>query len=188
MAVFWLLMQNGYSSKINFLSHADKYQFIFCFFVNSIFVKSAKDIFKKSSSETYGAMVSSGSFFLMVKFQSNLVGLIYTTIYNIPLTKFGKFRGLIYRHPIWLPVKRSFKLITRLMLLWKSFVLTLTVKLIFGCYGLNIVHIRSYAGLYFPAFGLNTERYTVSLLRIQSEYGKMRTKITPNTSIFYTGW
>ena len=36
----------------------------------------------------------------------------------------------------------------------------------------------------FPAFGLNTERYSVSL-RIQSECRKMRTKITPNTDTFY---
>ena len=36
------------------------------------------------------------------------------------------------------------------------------------------------SGLYFPAFGLITERYLVSL-RIQSECGKMRTRpeITP---------
>ena len=32
-----------------------------------------------------------------------------------------------------------------------------------------------FSGPYFPAFGLNTERYSVSL-RIQSEYGKMRTR------------
>ena len=31
--------------------------------------------------------------------------------------------------------------------------------------------IRSYSGPYFPAFGLNTKRYGVSL-RIQSEWGK----------------
>ena len=35
---------------------------------------------------------------------------------------------------------------------------------------------------YFPAFGLNTERYVS--LRIQSECGKMRTRITPNTDTF----
>ena len=40
--------------------------------------------------------------------------------------------------------------------------------------------IRSYSGPYFPAFGLNTDRYGVSL-HIQSECGKIRTKITPNT-------
>ena len=44
------------------------------------------------------------------------------------------------------------------------------------------VNIRSYSGLHFPAFGLNTERYGVSL-RIQSKCGKMGTKITPNTDI-----
>ena len=34
---------------------------------------------------------------------------------------------------------------------------------------------RVFSGPYFPAFGLNTERYGVSL-RIQSECGKMRTR------------
>ena len=43
--------------------------------------------------------------------------------------------------------------------------------------------IRSYPGPHFPAFGLNTGRYTVSL-RIQSECEKMRTRITPNTDTF----
>ena len=46
------------------------------------------------------------------------------------------------------------------------------------------VRIRRYSGQHFPAFGLNMERYGVSL-RIQSEYGKMRTRITPNTDTFY---
>ena len=46
------------------------------------------------------------------------------------------------------------------------------------------VRIRSFSGPYFPAFGLNTERYTVSL-RIQSEYRKIQTRITPNTDTFY---
>ena len=40
------------------------------------------------------------------------------------------------------------------------------------------------SGPYFPAFGLNTERYFVSL-RIQTEGGKIRTTITPNTDTFY---
>ena len=39
------------------------------------------------------------------------------------------------------------------------------------------VRIWSYSGPYFPAFGLNTN---------QSEYGKMRTRITPNTNTFFT--
>ena len=34
------------------------------------------------------------------------------------------------------------------------------------------------------AFGLNTQRYSVSLC-IQSKCGKMRARITPNTDIFY---
>ena len=46
------------------------------------------------------------------------------------------------------------------------------------------VHIRSYSGPYFPAFELNTERYGL-FLRIHSEFGKMRTRITPNTDTFH---
>ena len=36
----------------------------------------------------------------------------------------------------------------------------------------------------FSAFGLNTERYEVSL-RIQSKYGKIRSRKTPNTDTFH---
>ena len=42
------------------------------------------------------------------------------------------------------------------------------------------VRIWSYSGPYFPTFGLNTERYSISL-RIQSECGKIKTRKTPNT-------
>ena len=42
----------------------------------------------------------------------------------------------------------------------------------------------SYAGPHFPAFALKKEKYSVSL-RIQSEFGKMLTKITPNTDTFH---
>ena len=44
------------------------------------------------------------------------------------------------------------------------------------------VRIRNFSGLYFPAFGLNTERYGVSL-RIQSECKKIQTRKIPNTDI-----
>ena len=43
---------------------------------------------------------------------------------------------------------------------------------------------QSYSDPYFPAFGLNMERYSVSL-RIQSKCGKIRTRISPNTDTFY---
>ena len=46
------------------------------------------------------------------------------------------------------------------------------------------LRIRSYSDPHFPAFGLNTERYGVSL-RIQPECRKMRTRITPNTDTFH---
>ena len=44
------------------------------------------------------------------------------------------------------------------------------------------VRIRSYSGLYFPTFGLNTD--SVSLL-IQSECRKIWTRTTSNTDTFY---
>ena len=46
------------------------------------------------------------------------------------------------------------------------------------------VRIRSYSGLHFPAFELNTDIYGVSL-HIQSECGKIPTRITQNTGTFY---
>ena len=45
------------------------------------------------------------------------------------------------------------------------------------------VRIRSYSGLHFPAFRLNTERYSLSS-RIQSGCGKIRTRIPPNKDTF----
>ena len=54
------------------------------------------------------------------------------------------------------------------------------------CHCMKSVRIRSYSGPHFPAFGLNTKRYSVSL-RIQSECGKMRTRIAPNRRFSYTG-
>ena len=48
----------------------------------------------------------------------------------------------------------------------------------------KIVRIWSYSGPHFPAFGLNTKRYSVSL-RIQSECRKIRTRVTPNTDTFH---
>ena len=53
------------------------------------------------------------------------------------------------------------------------------------------VRIRNYSGPHFPEFGLNTERCSVTLcrysvsLRIQSECGKMRTRIIQSTDTFY---
>ena len=49
---------------------------------------------------------------------------------------------------------------------------------------LKSVRIRSYSGQYFPAFGLNTDRYGVSI-GIQSECRKIRTRIFPNIDTFY---
>ena len=46
------------------------------------------------------------------------------------------------------------------------------------------VRIRSFSGPYFPAFRLDTKRYSVSF-RIQSKWGKIRTIKTPNTDTFH---
>ena len=46
------------------------------------------------------------------------------------------------------------------------------------------IRIRSFSGSYFPAFGLNTERYGVSLC-IQTKWGKIRTRKTPNADTFH---
>ena len=72
--------------------------------------------------------------------------------------------------------------------------LTLSISLVSACSGvyfaLNTNSLpkkgppRSNSGPHFPAFGLNTTRYGVSI-RIQSKCGKMRTKVTPNMETFH---
>ena len=57
-----------------------------------------------------------------------------------------------------------------------------------GSHCVKSVRIQSYSGPYFPAFGLNTERYSERYsvsLRIQSECEKIQARITPNTDTFY---
>ena len=51
-------------------------------------------------------------------------------------------------------------------------------------YCVKSFRIRSYSGPLFPIFGLNTERWGI-FLGVQSECGKMRTRITPNTNTFH---
>ena len=48
-------------------------------------------------------------------------------------------------------------------------------------------HSEFFWSVFFPTFGLNTERFRVSL-SIQPECGKIRTRKTPNTDIFYAVW
>ena len=50
---------------------------------------------------------------------------------------------------------------------------------------LKSARIRSYSGPHFPAFGLNAERYLVSLC-IQSKCGKIWTRITSKTDTFHS--
>ena len=56
-------------------------------------------------------------------------------------------------------------------------------SLFFNKHCVKSVCIRSYSGPHFPAFGLNTGRYSV-YLRIQSKCRKMWTRITPNMDTF----
>ena len=49
---------------------------------------------------------------------------------------------------------------------------------------LKSVRIRCFSEPYFPAFGLNMERYSVSL-RIYSEIGKIPSRKTPNMDTFH---
>ena len=51
-------------------------------------------------------------------------------------------------------------------------------------YFVKSVRSRSFPGPYFPAFGLNTQRYGVSP-RIQSKCRKIRTRKTPNADTFH---
>ena len=46
------------------------------------------------------------------------------------------------------------------------------------------VRIRSFSGPYFPAFGLTTERYSVSL-QIKSQCGKIQARKSPNKDSFH---
>ena len=66
----------------------------------------------------------------------------------------------------------------------KDFNTTNTFRFVMNRYYVKRVRIRSYSGPYFPALGLNTERYPISL-RIQSECGKIQTRMTSNTDTFH---
>ena len=52
------------------------------------------------------------------------------------------------------------------------------------CCGVHCVKIVLIRSCSFSAFGLNTERYSLCL-RIQSQCGKMRTRVTANMGTFY---
>ena len=67
---------------------------------------------------------------------------------------------------------------------WIRLMLKQTVINLAGRHCIKSVRLRSYSGLHFLAFGLNTERYGVSL-RIQFECGKIRTRKTPNADTFH---
>ena len=58
----------------------------------------------------------------------------------------------------------------------------LRIFLVLHC--VKSVRIWSFSGPYFPAYGRNTERYSVAL-RIQAECGKIWTRKHPNTYTFY---
>ena len=67
----------------------------------------------------------------------------------------------------------------RKLLLFCTVLKIITMKF-WSIHSIKSVRIRSYSGLHFPSFGLNTET-----LRIESECGKMQTRITLNTDTFH---
>ena len=75
---------------------------------------------------------------------------------------------------------KGFDLLYQICLTSRKFKQT---KRVYHC--VKNVCIRSYTGPHFPAFVLNTQRYSVSLHN-QSKCPKMQTRITPNTNTFYT--
>ena len=77
-------------------------------------------------------------------------------------------------HPYGFVLKKFFEILCKTNCLPASIVMIHCVK---------SVRIRNYSGTHFPTFELCTERYSLSL-RIQSECGKIRTKITPSTDTF----
>ena len=89
----------------------------------------------------------------------------------------------------------SLKLMEEIRSVWRKlqmFLVTVNLLYIFGWGTVKIemirhcvksVCIRSYSDPHFSVFWLNTEKYSVSFC-IQSKYGKIRNKITPNTDTF----
>ena len=57
------------------------------------------------------------------------------------------------------------------------------VSVIWIAHCMKNVRVWSFSGPYFPAFGLNTERYGI-FLPIQTECSKIWTRKTPNTDAF----
>ena len=105
---------------------------------------------------------------------------------SIPATKAGgkllKFSKLILPKQNW-KVDKFEKAKT-----W-SHVWLATQKFLRSVYGLTqhsvkSVRIWSFSGLYFLAFGRNTEIYS-AYLRMQPECGKLQTRKTPNTKLFH---
>ena len=97
--------------------------------------------------------------------------------YIITFSAFNELRILISRNSL---EKNKVKEIKQNWKGSKNFDICFYV--IFNC--IKCVRIRSYSDPYFPAFGLNMERYSVSS-RIQSKFGKTKTRVTPNTNTFH---
>ena len=73
-------------------------------------------------------------------------------------------------------------IITIIIIITIVVIIIIIIIIIINC--VKSVLIGSFSGPYFPAFGLNTERYRISL-RIQCKSGKIWTGKTPNTDTFH---
>ena len=103
--------------------------------------------------------------------------------------KVASLRPFLYRTP---PVAASIKYLTSMVIFFSETYLILCQTSIMELLSNNYhcvksVRSRKFSGPYFPAFGLNTERYSLSL-PIQYKCGKIRTTKTPNMHTFHVGY
>ena len=90
---------------------------------------------------------------------------------------------LVYRHFLQTNFHRNC-IVCQKKLLMSAKLRSLTSHTLLPFHCMKRVRNWSVSGQYFPAFGLHTERYSVSF-RIQSECVKIQTRKTPNMDTFH---
>ena len=116
---------------------------------------------------------------LSLHYEVDILNTTRTTLLSNLLKMFLKGRFIFH---LMKPVFRKIigkKMVEDFQLFVERRILANKNQLILHC--VKSVRIRSYSRPHFPAVRLNSERYEV-YLHIQSEYGKMRTRITPNNN------
>ena len=113
----------------------------------------------------------------------------FTSLYSVfntllKYTYFSISRNILLTFCCFLHFFESLQSTNKLPNFYKNIPMSEKVIKIKLYYCVKSVRIRSFSGPYFLAFGLNTERYWVSL-RILSECGKIRARKTTNTGTFH---